>query len=64
MVGSGLASVSEVARFCGRCGRPGWLLRRLAGPGVIPFLLIHVIDTATVYLAPPAYDWFSNLYRP
>ena len=63
MAGSGLASVIEVARYRGRFGQLDWVLRRLAGLGVILFLLIHVIDTATVYFAPPAYAWFVNLYR-
>src|SRR5271157_4001440 len=63
MAGSGLASIIEVARYRGRFGQLDWVLRRLAGLGVILFLLLHVIDTATVYFAPPAYAWFINLYR-
>jgi succinate dehydrogenase / fumarate reductase cytochrome b subunit len=63
MAGSGLASIVEVTRYRGRFGQLDWVLRRLAGLGVLLFLLVHVVDTATVYFAPPAYAWFINLYR-
>ncbi len=63
MTGTGLRSVVEVARYRGRFGELDWVLRRLAGLGVVLFLLLHVVDTATVYFAPPLYTWFVDLYK-
>ncbi len=63
MTGKGLLSVVEVARYRGRFGQLDWVLRRLAGLGVVLFLLLHIVDTATVYFAPPLYTWFVNLYK-
>ncbi len=62
--GSGLFSLVEVARYRGRFGELDWILRRIAGLGVILFLLIHIIDTGTVYFAGrAAYQWWVDLYR-
>jgi succinate dehydrogenase / fumarate reductase cytochrome b subunit len=52
-----------VARYRGRLGQLDWVLRRLAGLAVVLFLLIHIVDTATVYFAPPVYTWFVDLYK-
>ncbi len=61
--GNGLRSLAEVARYRGRFGQLDWVLRRLAGLGVVLFLLLHIIDTATVYFAPAAYGFFVALYK-
>ena len=51
--GYGLGSVVEVARYRGRFGQLDWVLRRIAGLGVILFLVIHVLDTGSVYFGDP-----------
>ncbi len=62
--GSGLFSVVEVARYRGRFGELDWVLRRIAGLGVILFLVIHIVDTGTVYFAGrAAYQWWVELYK-
>ena len=63
MAGTGLRSVVDVARYRGRYGQLDWILRRIAGLGVVLFLLVHIIDTATVYFAPPVYAWFVAIYK-
>ncbi len=63
MAGTGLRSVVAVARYRGHYGQLDWVLRRIAGLGVVLFLLVHIIDTATVYFAPSAYGWFVALYK-
>jgi len=63
MVSEGLRSVIEVARYRGRFGQLQWALHRLSGLGVVLFLSLHVIDTATVYFAPSAYTFFVSLYK-
>jgi succinate dehydrogenase / fumarate reductase, cytochrome b subunit len=63
MVSEGLRSVVEVARYRGRFGQLQWALHRLSGLGVVLFLCLHVVDTATVYFAPSAYIFFVTLYK-
>ncbi len=63
MVSEGLRSVVEVARYRGRFGQLQWALHRLSGLGVVLFLSLHVLDTASVYFAPSAYIFFVNLYK-
>jgi succinate dehydrogenase / fumarate reductase cytochrome b subunit len=63
MVSNGVRSVVEVARYRGRFGQLAWALHRLSGLGVVLFLLLHVVDTATVYFAPQAYVFFVTLYK-
>ncbi len=63
MTRSGVLSVVDVARYRGRFGQLDWVLRRLAGLGVVLFLLLHIIDTATVFFAPSLYGWFVALYK-
>jgi succinate dehydrogenase / fumarate reductase, cytochrome b subunit len=63
MVSHGLRSVVEVARYRGRFGQLDWMAHRLSGLGVLLFLLVHIVDTATVYFAPAAYDFFLTIYK-
>lgn len=63
MVPSGIRSVSEVVRYRGRRGQWEWLFHRISGLAVLLFLLIHIVDTSTVYFAPSAYSFFVNLYK-
>jgi succinate dehydrogenase / fumarate reductase cytochrome b subunit len=40
-----------------------WLGHRLSGIGVLVFLLLHIVETATVAFGPAAYDWTQTLYH-
>ena len=63
MVSNGLRSVVEVARYRGRFGQLEWAFHRISGLGVLLFLLLHILDTATVFFAPSAYVFFVALYK-
>jgi succinate dehydrogenase / fumarate reductase, cytochrome b subunit len=63
MVSDGLRRVTEVARYRGRFGQLEWAFHRISGLGVVLFLLLHILDTATVYFAPQAYTFFVALYK-
>ena len=49
--------------YQGREGQRSFLLHRITGLGVLLFLGIHILDTATVYFAPQFYSEVINLYR-
>jgi succinate dehydrogenase cytochrome b subunit len=50
-------------RYQGRQGHWSFLLHRVTGLGTLLFLTIHILDTATVYLAPTLYQDVINIYR-
>lgn len=50
-------------RYRGREGQWSFLLHRITGLGVLLFLAIHILDTATVYFLPSLYTEVINLYR-
>ncbi len=56
-------TLAEGLRYRGHAGQWTWMLHRIAGLGTILFVVIHVIDTATVYFAPQHYQFFIDLYR-
>ena len=60
---AGLPSVGQLALYRGKYGQLLWILHRLAGLGVVAFLLLHVVDTATVYFMPSAYNFFLAIYK-
>src|SRR5512141_3085959 len=49
--------------YRGREGQWSFLLHRITGLGVLLFLAIHILDTATVYFFPSLYTDVINLYR-
>jgi succinate dehydrogenase / fumarate reductase, cytochrome b subunit len=49
--------------YRGREGQLAWLLHRITGLGVLLFLSIHIVDTATVYFRPDLYTEVLNIYR-
>ena len=51
------------AGYRGREGHWSFLLHRLTGLGTLLFLIIHIVDTATVYFIPPFYEEVLELYR-
>ena len=50
-------------RYRGREGQWSFLLHRITGLGVLLFLVIHILDTATVYFFPSLYNEVINIYR-
>ncbi len=50
-------------KYRGREGQWSFLLHRITGLGVLLFLAIHILDTATVYFFPNFYGEVINLYR-
>lgn len=49
--------------YRGREGHYSFLLHRLTGLGTLLFLIIHILDTATVYFYPSLYEHAIALYR-
>jgi succinate dehydrogenase / fumarate reductase, cytochrome b subunit len=50
-------------RYKGREGMWTWILHRLTGLGILFFLIIHVVETATVIYWPGVYDAFLQTYK-
>ena len=50
-------------RYRGREGQLSFMLHRLTGLGVLLFLSIHILDTATVYFFPSLYEHAIAIYR-
>jgi succinate dehydrogenase / fumarate reductase, cytochrome b subunit len=40
-----------------------WFGHRLSGIGVLVFLLLHIVETATVAFGPEVYDFTQTLYH-
>jgi succinate dehydrogenase / fumarate reductase, cytochrome b subunit len=51
------------ALYMGREGHYAFLLHRLTGLGTLLFLIIHILDTSTVYFFPSLYEHAIALYR-
>lgn len=49
--------------YKGAEGHYAFLLHRLTGLGTLLFLIIHIVDTATVYYFPSLYEHAIELYR-
>jgi len=56
-------SLGNSLRYRGREGMWTWILHRLTGLGILLFLLIHVVETATVIYFPDVYDKFLVGYK-
>lgn len=51
------------ATYMGREGHYAFLLHRLTGLGTLLFLIIHILDTSTVYFFPSLYEHAIAIYR-
>lgn len=49
--------------YRGREGMLSWMLHRLAGVGVLLFLVLHIVDTFLVGFGPEVYDRVVALYK-
>ena len=58
-----LRSLGTALRYRGRTGMWTWILHRATGLGILAFLMIHVVDTATVIYWPDFYDHTLRIYR-
>jgi succinate dehydrogenase / fumarate reductase cytochrome b subunit len=62
-MGSLKFNLMSMARYQGREGQFSFLLHRLAGLGTLLFLVVHILDTSTVYFFPSLYEHAINIYR-
>ena len=56
-------TASGYLTYRGREGHYAFLLHRLTGLGTLLFLIIHIVDTATVYFFPPLYEEAIAIYQ-
>ncbi|CAN5832525.1 hypothetical protein BH23GEM3_BH23GEM3_12820 [soil metagenome] len=56
-------NLGAAIRYKGREGMWTWILHRLTGLGILAFLIIHVVETATVIYYPGIYDTFLDSYK-
>lgn len=56
-------TVTGYAAYMGREGHYAFLLHRLTGLGTLLFLIIHILDTSTVYFFPSLYEHAIAIYR-
>jgi len=63
MLNRGLRSVLILPRYRGGAGQWAWVLHRVSGLGVLLFLMLHILDTSTVFFASTAYEFFVRLYK-
>jgi succinate dehydrogenase / fumarate reductase, cytochrome b subunit len=56
-------TIAGYAGYRGREGQVSFLLHRVTGLGTLLFLIIHILDTATVYFFPSLYADAIGIYR-
>lgn len=56
-------TLDGLARYNGRLGQFSFIMHRLTGLGTLLFLLIHILDTSTVYFFPSLYEHAIDIYR-
>ena len=49
--------------YRGNEGMWSWVLHRITGIAIFSFLLVHVLDTALIRVAPEAYDAVMSTYK-
>ncbi|HEX9796322.1 MAG TPA: succinate dehydrogenase, cytochrome b556 subunit [Anaerolineales bacterium] len=57
------AAIDGSLQYRGREGQWSFLLHRLTGLGTLLFLVIHILDTSTVYFVPDLYEHAIAIYR-
>ncbi len=58
-----LLTLRESVRYRGRGGHYSWIAHRLAGLGILAFLVIHVWETAMVNYNPPVYEYAIAVFK-
>lgn len=56
-------ALSGYVRYRGGLGQLMFVLHRVTGLGILLFLIIHILDTATVYFYPSLYNEAIAIYR-
>lgn len=56
-------TIKGYATYQGREGHYAFLLHRFTGLGTLLFLVIHILDTSTVYFYPSLYEHAIAIYR-
>jgi succinate dehydrogenase / fumarate reductase, cytochrome b subunit len=56
-------AITNLVRYRGLEGQLSFILHRLTGLGIILFLVIHVLDTSTVFFFPALYAHAMAVYR-
>jgi len=56
-------TLTGYVRYRGGTGQLNFVLHRLTGLGTLLFLIIHILDTSTVYFFPTLYDHAIQIYR-
>lgn len=58
-----ILTVRESIRYRGRLGHYSWLAHRVAGLGILAYLIVHVWETANATFNPPLYAWSLELFK-
>ena len=58
-----IEKLREGLLYRGGAGHWNFLLHRITGLGTLAFLVIHILDTSTVYFWPSLYDHAIEIYR-
>lgn len=58
-----MLTIRESMRYRGRGGQWSWMFHRLAGLGVLAFLVIHVWETAMANYNPPIYEFAIAMFK-
>jgi succinate dehydrogenase / fumarate reductase cytochrome b subunit len=57
------AAIDGSLQYRGREGQWSFLLHRLTGLGTLLFLVIHILESSTVYFVPDLYEHAIAIYR-
>jgi len=65
----GIESLWQSLRYRGGVGQWAWLLHRLAGVGILLFLILHILDIFLVAFGPETFEkllfiYHSVVFRP
>ena len=63
LISSLKTTLTGYTKYGGREGQLSFVLHRLTGLGTLLFLIIHILDTSTVYFFPDLYEHAIELYR-
>lgn len=58
-----ISAIASLVTYRGGLGQLSFLLHRLTGLGILLFLIIHVVDTSTVFFLPTLYPDAIAIYR-
>lgn len=56
-------AMANLVSYRGQEGQWAFILHRLTGLGILAFLVVHVLDTSTVFFFPSHYEHAIEIYR-